>query len=206
MRMEKDSESAWSTWGVTMLNKYDVGEREHSLHVEKLALRLFDALRNVYGFTEADRGLLRFAALAHDTGHYIDGRKHHRHSSYLVSSDVSLDDMPNRTREEAAWLVLNHRKRKLLEPERWSGHRLTRLCRLALLLRISDVLDYEHEQGAAIVEVTYSASLDRVEIKTNGFPAAKYEDKFRRKTSFASLMRLGEFRLREGERPVSNGT
>lgn len=202
--MESTKAPTWRTLGVTLLEKYDVGERAHSLHVEKLSLQLFDALGDAFAFGAEERRLLQFAALTHDIGHYIDEGKHHRHSAYLLTADASLDGMPAPSREQAAWLVLNHRKRKWIQADRWSGPELRRLGRLALLLRIADVLDYEHEQKAKIVGVTRERGGGRIEIETTGFPALRCEAKFRRKSSFAGAMRLGTIVLKDGNDVIAS--
>lgn len=205
--MEKNLAPAAPTWralGIQLLDKYDVGEREHSLHVEKLALRLFDGIEDACDCSEDDRRLLQYAALTHDTGHYIDGRGHHRHSAYLIASDVASTALPERAREEAAWLALNHRKRKMLEADRWDKGRLQRLSRLALLLRIADVLDYDHEQNVDITHVAYHRPGNRLDIEVVGFPAARYEKKFLRKASFSESAGLASVRLQSGSEIISS--
>src|SRR5690606_7645771 len=57
---------------------------EHSRHVARLALELFDATRELHGLTDDDREMLEFGALLHDIGEHVASQGHHKHGAYLV--------------------------------------------------------------------------------------------------------------------------
>src|SRR5690606_11275577 len=57
---------------------------DHSTHVARLALQLFDDLKPWHRLTPEDRELLEYAALAHDIGYHISHHKHHKHALYLI--------------------------------------------------------------------------------------------------------------------------
>jgi exopolyphosphatase/guanosine-5'-triphosphate,3'-diphosphate pyrophosphatase len=57
---------------------------QHHHQVARLALRLFDQLRDRLGLDASDRDLLEYAALLHDVGHAIAHENHHLHSYYLI--------------------------------------------------------------------------------------------------------------------------
>jgi exopolyphosphatase/guanosine-5'-triphosphate,3'-diphosphate pyrophosphatase len=60
--------------------------QQHSEHVTKLALSLFDQLKSLHGMGAAERELLEYAGLLHDIGWHISKEKHHRHSLYLIQN------------------------------------------------------------------------------------------------------------------------
>src|SRR4051812_21657341 len=61
-------------------------EPEHVLHVAKLALLLFDQLRELHGLAGQDRLILEAAACLHDIGWSITpgGEEHHKASARLI--------------------------------------------------------------------------------------------------------------------------
>jgi len=173
--------------GHRLLDKYGI-EREHALHVERLSMRLFEGVRDIAGFAPEHRGLLRFAALAHDIGHYIDSKHHHEHSAYLIRRDAAAKGLTEPDREAAAWVALNHRKRKLLEPDRFAGKERRMMGRLAILLRLADALDYEHRQEAKVLSVESAKGEEAWSVRIAGYDVEKHEKRVRKKLSFA-----GEF-------------
>ena len=59
---------------------------EHSHHVARLAIALFDQTRAIHGLTDREREWLEFAAIVHDIGVHISYEGHHKHSYYLVKN------------------------------------------------------------------------------------------------------------------------
>jgi exopolyphosphatase/guanosine-5'-triphosphate,3'-diphosphate pyrophosphatase len=69
----------------------ELGERcryaaDHSRHVAKLAVRLFDRTRTWHGLGDRERQWLEYGALLHDVGVHISYERHHRHSYYLIKN------------------------------------------------------------------------------------------------------------------------
>jgi exopolyphosphatase/guanosine-5'-triphosphate,3'-diphosphate pyrophosphatase len=122
-------------------------EEPHAVHVARLALSLFDQLRDFHGLDDADRRLLTVAALLHDVGVRISFQKHHKHSLYLISQS-DLPGVSARQMQLAANIARYHRKTEpttrhesfaaLTDPER------ERVTKLAAILRLADALDREH--------------------------------------------------------------
>jgi exopolyphosphatase / guanosine-5'-triphosphate,3'-diphosphate pyrophosphatase len=124
-------------------------DEPHARHVTRLALALFDSLADLHELGPADRRVMLAAAMLHDVGVFIDHRRHHRHSHYIISQS----ELPGFTPDEIQ-LVANvaryHRKAgptpaheayaRLSEPDR------LRVRALASLLRVADALDREHLQ------------------------------------------------------------
>ncbi|HEX5069128.1 MAG TPA: HD domain-containing protein [Vicinamibacterales bacterium] len=124
-------------------------DRAHGRHVLKLALQLFDQLRDEHGLLDSDRLLLQVAALLHDIGVYVSLRRHHKHSQYLLASSQIF----GLTDEQTA-LVGNiaryHRRgmpqRSHLEFMQLDPRDRLRVQKLAAILRVANALDAEHLQ------------------------------------------------------------
>jgi exopolyphosphatase / guanosine-5'-triphosphate,3'-diphosphate pyrophosphatase len=84
-------------------------DEQHSLHVAKLALEIFQALAGRFGFSEKDRRLLEAAALLHDVGYFINYSSHHKHSYHLIRH-ADLFGFTPRERELIANVARYHRK------------------------------------------------------------------------------------------------
>jgi exopolyphosphatase/guanosine-5'-triphosphate,3'-diphosphate pyrophosphatase len=56
----------------------------HATQVQRLALRLFDAIGARLGCVPEDRATLADAALLHDVGYHINYDRHHKHSYHLI--------------------------------------------------------------------------------------------------------------------------
>ena len=59
---------------------------EHSQHVARLSIGLFDQTRAIHGLTDREREWLEYAAILHDIGVHISYEGHHKHSYYLVKN------------------------------------------------------------------------------------------------------------------------
>lgn len=120
---------------------------EHSQHVAKLALQIFDQLRSLHGCSDNERNLLEFAALLHDIGWAICGKKHHVHSMRLIEGAKTVKvDYP--TKCLIAQIARYHRKSmpKPKHKQFWSlapNDQIT-VKKLAAILRIADALDRTH--------------------------------------------------------------
>lgn len=135
--------------GATALGRRFRFDAAHGRHVARLALSLFEQLRDHHELEPDDRRILAAAAVLHDIGLFIGYRRHHKHSLYVISQS----ELPGLTPREilmVANVARYHRKgdpaphheafTALSEKER------TRVTRLASLLRIADALDREHQQ------------------------------------------------------------
>ncbi len=122
----------------------------HAATVARLADQLSDRLAPILRIRADDRVLLRHAATVHDVGYYISGRRHHRHSAYLVMADDLLEDYPSSDRVRLALLARGHRKRLPRAPRAWSREETAIFTQMAALLRVADGLDYNHEGSATI--------------------------------------------------------
>ncbi len=122
-------------------------DEEHSLHVAKLSLMLFDGLLSLHHLDDAERDLLEYAAVLHDIG-WKEGQKgHHITSLHMILAE---DQLPFAGRERAivanvaryhrgrvpneghdAYIALKPEDRKIVD-------------RLASIVRVADALDVSH--------------------------------------------------------------
>lgn len=132
-------------------------DRAHSHHVSRLATIIFDGARAIHQLGDGERRLLQYAALLHDTGHYIAHNNHHRHSLYLIKHS----EMPGFTGSEIAMLAVVVRYHRGSMPRKNIDKRARRehedflaldpsqrqtVLRLAAMLQIADALDRSYQQ------------------------------------------------------------
>ncbi|MEW5814078.1 MAG: Ppx/GppA phosphatase family protein [Spirochaetota bacterium] len=128
--------------------KYHFDEK-HARHVSRLALKLFDSMREEHGFGNHSRLLLEIAGLLHDIGTFVHTSSHHKHGQYLVSNS----DIFGMHRDDIKILsnvVRYHRKTMPLPSHRsyisLSMEERIRVMKLAAILRVADALDRGHTQ------------------------------------------------------------
>ncbi|MEB3328077.1 MAG: HD domain-containing protein [Candidatus Sericytochromatia bacterium] len=159
--------NAWLQDCRGLLGKYRA-HAEHAEKVARLADGLFTVTRDFNGLADVDRVPLVAGALLHDLGQVVGEAGHHRHGAWLVAHDEALATWPEALRGDVAWLVLNHRKRKVRGERGLKAAGRDRLWRLAAILRLADVLDRAHDQRAAIHEVVVDAAEARVTFTLSG--------------------------------------
>ena len=129
---------------------------DHSQHVVRLALALFDQTRALHGLTDGDREWLEYAALTHDIGGLISFARHHRHSYYLIKNGDLRGFDPEEI-EAIALVARYHRRgtpRKSHQEYADLPAPLRRTVRaLASILRVAESLDRSHAQVVSGVEV-----------------------------------------------------
>jgi exopolyphosphatase / guanosine-5'-triphosphate,3'-diphosphate pyrophosphatase len=139
-------------------------EPEHSAHVARLALDIFDGLAETgsldLGGTPAEpaREYLEAGALLANVGLFISHSEHHRHSYYVIRNSEVLTGFTNDEIEIIALLARYHRKStpKLRHPEYArlpdGDQRLVRT--LAAILRVAIGLDRSHGRKVRGVRVS----------------------------------------------------
>src|SRR3954467_10446131 len=140
-------------------------EPQHVLHVARLALLLFDQLRELHQLPVEDRSLLEAAGCLHDIGWSVSpgGKEHHKASARLIHERPWNSLQP----DAVALLALTARYHRQSLPD--SKHRDFRILSeqeqkrvqsLAALLRIGDGLDRRHMQY--VVDLKAAVHTDRV--------------------------------------------
>ncbi len=133
-------------------------EEQHSKHVQKLALQIFDSIGQRLGLTAEDRKLLSDAALLHDIGYHISYDKHNKHSYHLIEHAELLGVTP----PEQIIVANVARYHRGAEPKKKhvnygaleKGMRET-IKKLSAILRVADGFDRGHANAVAEVKVRW---------------------------------------------------
>jgi exopolyphosphatase / guanosine-5'-triphosphate,3'-diphosphate pyrophosphatase len=140
-------------------------EEPHSLQVQRLALRLFDALGARIGCTPEDRATLSDAALLHDVGYHINYDRHHKHSYHLVVHAELLGVTPAE-QVVIANVARYHRgappKRKHRNYGTLDKPLRDRVLRLAAILRVADGFDRGHVGAVDTLKVRWMQRAIRI--------------------------------------------
>ncbi len=121
----------------------------HSRQVAGIALRLFDELAPLHGYSGKERRLIEYAGLLHDIGWAYGQKGHNTRSCRMILADRTLP-VSQRERTIIGLVARYHRKTVPKNPFR-SGPDMTakdrrRVLVLSALLRIADGLDYTHNR------------------------------------------------------------
>ena len=144
---------------------------EHSQHVARLAIGLFDQTRAIHGLTDREREWLEYAAILHDIGVHISYEGHHKHSYYLVTHG----DLRGFEPDEIEAIALIARYHRQAPPKRRHGgfgdlrRRTRRTVRtLSAILRLAESLDRSHAQTISGFELHDRGDDDLLQLRTTG--------------------------------------
>lgn len=140
-------------------------EEGHALHVQKLALQIFDAIGGRLDCTPADRKILADAALLHDVGYHINYDQHHKHSYHLILHADLLGMTP-----DEQMMVANVARYHRGAPPKMKHEtfgRLDSITRhrievLSAMLRVADGFDRGHIGAVAGLKVRWSERAVRI--------------------------------------------
>ncbi|MFN0133291.1 MAG: CHAD domain-containing protein [Phycisphaerales bacterium] len=151
-------------------------EREHSEHVTKLALSMFDQLMDApcgprVGDRSQARRVLEAAGVLHDIGYLVNYAKHHKHGYHLILHS----DLPGWTNRDIRVVANVARYHRRAEPK--AGHsnfaslpgedqELVRL--LAGVLRVADGLDRTHMQRVRGVRARIEDGVLMLDVEAEG--------------------------------------
>jgi exopolyphosphatase/guanosine-5'-triphosphate,3'-diphosphate pyrophosphatase len=144
-------------------------ESDHVEAIREISGKIFDKMHAIHSLGERERLYLEIAAILHDIGRFVDSRKHHKHSCYLISNT----QIPGLTEEErlvVAAVARYHRKGKpqASHPEYMtlSAPMRVLVCKLASILRVSDAVAHSQKRKTKNCSMTVK---DRVlSIKMHG--------------------------------------
>jgi len=153
----------------------EVGEKYnydkiHSQQVARIALSLFEQMRELHGLADRYSSLLYAAAMLHDIGLFIAYSKHHKHTYYLIKSsgpssfDASeLDIIANIARYHRK----SHPSPKHLPFVQLSSAQQDIVRKLSAILRVADGLD--HGRQSRVREIKVKTKPEKVlEIRLSG--------------------------------------
>ena len=137
----------------------------HAKQVQRLALRLFDALGARLGLTAEDRQVLADAALLHDVGYHISYERHHKHAYHLIVH-AELLGVPPMEQVLVANVARYHRGTPPKKRHRNYGALdrplRRRIKRLAAILRVADGFDRGHVGGVDDLKVRWTQRAIRI--------------------------------------------
>lgn len=140
-------------------------KKAHVLKVSELAQSIYDQLKPLHPFGTLERELLRYAAMLHDIGQFVNRSGHHKHGQYLVMNS-SLSGFSHDEVIILGNIVRYHRKGlptrdhfhfKVLEQRQRLMVRV-----LAGILRIADQLDRGHRNMVDAVKVVIDGQMVRI--------------------------------------------
>ncbi len=140
-------------------------KKAHVLKVSELAQSIYDQLKPLHPFGGVERELLRYAAMLHDIGQFVNRSGHHKHGQYIVLnsalSGFSHDEiiiLGNIVRYHRKSLpTRDHFHFKVLEQRQRLMVRI-----LAGILRIADQLDRGHRNQVDAIKVVIDAKTLRI--------------------------------------------
>ncbi|MCU1429992.1 MAG: exopolyphosphatase [Actinomycetia bacterium] len=117
---------------------------DHTRHVMRLALSLFDQTASLHELGAADREMLEYTVMLHDIGQHVSRKGHHRHAAYLVENAQLRGFSPDEVALLAA-LVRHHRRGDPKSSEArmaaLSPEDRERVRKIDAILRVADGLD-----------------------------------------------------------------
>jgi exopolyphosphatase/guanosine-5'-triphosphate,3'-diphosphate pyrophosphatase len=142
-------------------------DEEHSLHVTRLTLSVFDAVSGHFNLGERERQMLEAAAILHDAGYLISYDSHHKHT-YLLIRHADLFGFTPREREIIANVARYHRK-SLPKKKHESYARLASPDRLLVqqlggILRLCDGLDRRRNSHIRTLDCTLTPSTFSIKV------------------------------------------
>ncbi len=141
-------------------------EADHSEHVTRLALSIYDQIAEREEVPDRDRAaerrLLEAAGVLHDCGYLVNYSRHHKHSYHLIVHS----DIAGFTRREIEVIANVARYHRQAEPKR-SHPNFASLARedralvqrLGAVLRLADGLDRTHTQNVLTVRLLFEGSV-----------------------------------------------
>ncbi len=140
-------------------------DKEHAFIVTRLAMKIFEGLKNIYDFSEREGIYLEVAGLLHDIGFFVGASSHNKYSAQLISSSEIIG-LQKAEMKIIAQISRYHRK----SPPKPTHADYIELpledrmiiSRMAGILRIADALDNTHAQIVEDLKVNLTA--DRCEI------------------------------------------
>lgn len=173
----------------------------HHEQVARLALRLFDQLRDRLDLPPSARELLEYAALLHDVGHVIDRENHYRHSYYVITNG----ELFGFTREEIEVLgqvALHHDRKGNPKPGAGGAAPLPAAAwksvrSLAAILRVAEGLDRSRYGVVSDVRVRGKGGRITLELQTEGHDAALEVWEAGRRVELLGKLLGAEIRVRQ---------
>ena len=135
-------------------------EGRHTKHVTKLALKLFDDLRDLHKLGHKEKFTLLCAGILHDIGVHTEGPKNHHKTALNIILDNPILQFDSKTRLIIGLIARYHRgalpstKHDLFKS--LSPDEKNLVIILSSILRVSDGLDYSHKNRIRDVRASFT--------------------------------------------------
>jgi exopolyphosphatase/guanosine-5'-triphosphate,3'-diphosphate pyrophosphatase len=143
-------------------------DKTHCQQVSRIAVSLFEQLRDLHKLPEKFAGVLHAAAMLHDIGLFIAYPKHHKHSYYLIKSagpntydSAELDLIANIARYHRK----SHPTPKHLPFSQLSPQQKDVVRKLSAILRVADGLDFGHQSKVQEVNCTVDTKVLSIRVQ-----------------------------------------
>ncbi|MGH7905616.1 MAG: HD domain-containing protein [Candidatus Binataceae bacterium] len=147
-------------------------DESHARHVAGLAIRLFNATREIHRLGPREREILEYAAMLHDVGLFVSHARHHHHSEYLINHGELLRGFTPEEVQTLAVLARFHKgpppKTQSPELSELSYSTRGKVVALAAILRIADALDRSHHGIVRTIRVSRLRKRLRLWLDTGG--------------------------------------
>lgn len=172
-----------------LVNKCNWHE-QHSRHVAKLALQLFDEFQDEFKLFDVDRELLEYASYMHDIGYHISHRKHHKHALYIIrhadlkgfkESEIEIMANVSRYHRRSTPKARHTHYSKLPKEDK------QRIKKLSAIIRIADGLDRSHYQNVQGMIVEKNRSEVTIKLKTESEPQLEIWGAMRKNALFEEV-------------------
>jgi exopolyphosphatase/guanosine-5'-triphosphate,3'-diphosphate pyrophosphatase len=146
-------------------------EKEHADQVTRLALQLYDQLRDLHRLEDINREYLEAAGILHNVGFFISHAQHHRHSYYIIRNSEYLTGFTSREIEIIAQVSRYHRK-SVPKPKHEEFARLSPkdqmiVKKLAGILRVAEGLDRTHSSIIQSLRCERSAEVLTIHLRSS---------------------------------------
>jgi exopolyphosphatase/guanosine-5'-triphosphate,3'-diphosphate pyrophosphatase len=173
--LQKEFQSQIVASAVNIGRKYKYDE-PHAQYVKRIALQIYDTMKEELGLETQARTLLEISAILHDVGIFIRSSDHQLHSQYIISNSDIFG--LNKDSINIVSLVACYHRGSMPTVTDAKFHALPRtdrmvVLKLAAILRIADSLDRSHRQRINKLEMEFSG--DSFIIKTVGTHDTKLE-------------------------------
>jgi len=133
-------------------------DKEHAMHVTRLALKIFDSIKKLHKLGNTEREYLEAAAILHEVGSFVSHSQHHRHSYYLIRNSEMLGFTENEKEiiaNVARYHRKSHPKAKHVDFAKLSPEDKLLVRKLAGILRVADGLDRSHTASVKNIETEF---------------------------------------------------
>lgn len=145
-------------------------DKKHAKQTSRLAVLLFELLKDVHQIPQKYEEILYGAALLHDIGRFIDYSNHHKHSQYLIQNS-SILGFSDHEKLLMALIARYHRKgmpkNSHEEFQKLTPFEQNVVSKLAAILRLADSLDRSYTSSVSDIQIK-NLNSDKIHLVIRG--------------------------------------